>query len=40
MDQEFITKPGIPTEQFQAAMDLLGPGGTWHDPWGGVAYEK
>ena len=40
MDQEFITKPGIPTEQFQAAMDLLGPGGTWHDQWGGVAYEK
>ena len=44
MDQEFIAKPGIPTNNFQAAMDLLGSGGKWYGTgsgkWGGVPYDS
>lgn len=46
MDQEFITKPGEPTDEFVTAMDQFGPGGSDHsetcspatDAWGGVPF--
>jgi hypothetical protein len=44
MDQEFITKPGEPTDGFRAAMDALGVGGNWYGTdtsnWGGIPYAQ
>jgi hypothetical protein len=47
MDEEFITKPGLPTNGFIDAMDQFGPGGDDHsnncsvagDDWGGVPFD-
>jgi hypothetical protein len=53
LDQEFIAKPGRPTDgmpgsesttNLTAALDLFGPGGTWHGvgpgKWGGVPFSR